>query len=390
MLRRPANTTDLGRWNAETVLERLYDREARTNTELVRETGLSRSTVERALDLVVAQGVVRRSEPVALASGRPAVLYQLHAEYGYQLAIDVGAHTIRARVDDLAGPSDLGPGPGEAEPETVDPTDSADARLAAMERVADRALAGAGITREQVRAVTVGTPGIVDRDGRITLCWVVRAGDWVGDRLLVRVRDRFPTAVVSVDNDANLGVLAEQRYGVAGDTEDVVVVLAGRRVGFGIVHGGVLHRGAHNQAGESANIRDSRWGQANDWLRRHQDRAPKLFEAAGAGDADAVAEVGELAELLGRAFAEIVHTIDPRLIVLGGAISLAGEVILAPLAERFGLACRGMEEPSLLLSTLGSRAVLLGAAEHARRRAFDHLLDDVRPLLPNATPRRRS
>ncbi len=390
MLRRPANTTDLGRWNAETVLERLYDREPRTNTELVRETDLSRSTVERALDQLVTHGVVGRSEPVALASGRPAVPYQLHAGYGYQLAIDVGAHTIRARVDDLAGPPDLNPGDGEAEPEAVDPTDSAEARLAAMERVADRALAGAGITREQVRAVTVGTPGIVDRDGRITLCWVIRSGDWVGDRLLVRVRDRFPAATVSVDNDANLGVLAEQRFGVAGDTEDVVVVLAGRRVGFGIMLNGALHRGAHNQAGESANIRDSRWGQANDWLRKHHFRASKLFAAAGAGQAEAIAEVGELADLLGRAFAEIVHTIDPRLIVFGGAVSLAGEVILAPLVERFERACRGMEVPSLLLSTLGPRAVLLGAAEHARRRAFDHLLDDVRPQLPNATPRRRS
>jgi len=259
--------------------------------------------------------------------------------------------------------------------------------LAALERVADQALALAGVGREQVRAVSVGTPGIVDRDGRIDRCWVVRAGDWEGERLLVRVRDRFPAAVVSVDNDANLGVLAEQRFGVAGDHEDVVVVLAGRRVGFGIVYGGKLHRGAHNQAGESANIRDSRWGRANDWLRKH---SAEVFARSARGEPAAAAEVGELAELLGMAFAEIVHTIDPALIVLGGAVSLAGDTILSPLADRFSDACRGMRAPKLWLSTLGSRAVLLGAAEHARRQAFAHLLDEVRPQLPNATPRRRS
>lgn len=391
--RRIASTTDLGRWNAEVVLERLYSRESSTNAELARDTGLSRSTVERALDLLVGQGVVRKSEPVALISGRPAALYQLRPEFGYLLAVDVGAHTVRARVDDL-----VGPGPGQApagatdnepEPALLRPEEKADSRLEALEHLADHALAGANITREQVRAVTVATPGIVDSAGVITACRVIRARDWVGDRLRARVSERFPNAVVAVDNDANLAVLAEQRFGVAGNTGEVVAVFAGRRIGFGIVHGGKLHRGAHNQAGEAANIRDSWWGRANDWLRRHDDDARRLFASAQAEQPAAVAAVGELAGLLGMAFAEVVHTIDPELIVLGGALSLAGSTILDPVAEQFTRACRGTVAPALLLSALGQRAVLLGAAEHARRHAFAHLLDEARPHLPNTTPRSR-
>ncbi|WP_328604324.1 ROK family transcriptional regulator [Amycolatopsis sp. NBC_00345] len=389
--RRLTTTTDLGRWNAEAVLDVLYDREPRTNAELARETGLSRSTVERALDLLVEQGVVGKSEPVALVSGRPAVLYQLRPEFGYLLAIDVGAHTVRARVDDLAGPK-AGLDAGAAEPEqaTVDPSDSAEVRLSAVARVTDQALAGAGIGREQVRAVAVGTPGIVDSDGVIMLCWVIRSGDWTGDRLRAWVRDRFPAATVTVENDANLAVLAEQRFGVAGSAEDVVVVFAGRRVGLGIVHRGELHRGAHHQAGEAANIRDSRWGRASSWLYGRQADVPALFASAEAGQQVAVDDVAELAELLGDACAEVVQTIDPELIVLSGALSLAGATIGGPLAERFKQACRGMVEPDLRLSTLGRRPVLLGAAESARRQAFEHLLDDARPQLPSASPRRRS
>lgn len=382
------STTGLGRRNAETVLERLYDREPRTNAELAGETGLSRSTVERALDLLVDQGAVSKSEPVTLMSGRPAALYRLRPEFGHLLAIDVGAHTVRVRVDDLAGP---GTGGADAEPEpvTLDPNDKAGIRYEAMEQLAGQALARAGIAREQVRAVTVATPGIVDSAGVIMACRVIRTGDWIGDGLRTRVSERFPGAVVGVDNDANLAVLAEQRFGAAGEAADVVAVYGGRRVGFGILHGGDLHRGAHHQAGEAANIRDSWWGRANRWLSGHAEKAPGLFAAAEAGRPEAVAAVGELAGLLGMAFAEVVHTIDPELIVLGGALSLAGPVILDPVTERFTRACRGTGAPRLALSTLGRHAVLLGAAEHARRQAFAHLLDEARPHLPNTAPRSR-
>jgi predicted NBD/HSP70 family sugar kinase len=390
---RIASTTDLGRWNAEMVLRCLYSREPRTNAELARATGLSRSTVERALDLLTGQGVVSKSEPVALVSGRPAALYRLRPEFGHLLAIDVGANTVRARVDDLAGlgpdQADAGEAGSEPEPVRVGPEDTADSRLAALEHLADQALLGAGITRDQVRAVTVASPGIIDSDGVITACRVIRDRDWAGDRLRTRVGGLFPYATVSVDNDANLAVLAEQRFGVAGDATEVVAVFAGRRVGFGILHGGTLHRGAHNQAGEAANIRDSWWGRANDWLYKHQDEASDLFADAGAGRPEAVAAADDLAGLLGMAFAEVVHTIDPELIVLGGAISAAGPAILDPVREQFARACRGTVVPPLLLSALGRRAVLLGAAEHARRQAFAHLLDEARPHLPSAAPRSR-
>jgi len=196
-------------------------------------------------------------------------------------------------------------------------------------------------------------------------------------------------ATVAVDSDANLAVLAEQRFGVADQAEEVVAVSAGRRIGFGILRGGVLHRGAHNQAGEAANIRDSSWGEASRWLAKHDTVAAQLFESAGRGDPQAIEAVNEVAQLLGTAFAEMVHTIDPELIVLGGAISTAGATLLDPVTDHFTRACRGTLAPPLVLSTLGDRGVLLGAAEHARRLAFAHLLDTARPVLPNATPRTR-
>jgi predicted NBD/HSP70 family sugar kinase len=366
--RRAANTAEVGRRNAETVLECLYRLRPMTNAELARETGLSRATVERTLEMLVGLGAVSKSEPAALVSGRPAAFYRLRPDFGFLLALDIGAHTVRVRVDDLAGPRSGQRDDDEPEPTAVAPQYSAEMRLGTVEGLVDLALAGAGATRDQVRAVTVATPGIVDSEGMIKACRVILSGDWVGDRLRAWAGERFPHAAVAVDNDANLAALGEQRFGVAGDAEDVVVVSAGRRIGFGILLGGGVHRGAHHQAGEAANIRGSSWERASTWLHEHED-AGRLFASAGAGDAAAVAAAGEFAHLLGTAFAEAVHTVDPELIVLGGALSLAGPTILDLVAEPFKRACRDTEAPDLLLSTLGRRAVLLGAAEHARRNA---------------------
>jgi len=391
--RRVMSTSELGRRNAEAVLEQLDRREPSTTAELFRATGLSRSTVDKALELLVENGAVQRSSPVALINGRPAALYSLRDECCYLLAADVGAHTVRVRLDPLGGPSgDLTAADHrrhEMEPAAVDPEEPTENRLRVLEELTDRALASAGVTRERVCVATAATPGVVDRTGVITACRVIRAEDWVGARLRTRLSRMFPAATVAVDNDANLAVLAEQRFGVAGHAEEVVAVSAGRRIGFGILRGGVLHRGAHNQAGEAANIRDSSWGEASRWLSKHDTVAARLFESAGRGDPQAMETINDLAQLLGTAFAEMVHTIDPELIVLGGAISAAGATVLDPVTEHFIRACRGTLAPPLVLSTLGDRGVLLGAAEHARRVAFAHLLDTARPVLPNATPRAR-
>lgn len=394
--RRVISTTELGRWNAEIVLEQLYSRKPHTNAELGRETDLSRSTVERALDLLVGQGLVTKSEPVALLSGRPAAVYQLRPEFGYLLAVDIGAHTVRVRVDDLTGPEPgQGPAAGtgtgsEPEPVPVSPGDETGSRLRAAEHLASHALASAGVAPGQVRAVTIATPGIVDPAGTIVLCRVIRAPDWAGDLLRSWARERFPRAVVTVDNDANLGILAEQRFGAIGGAGEAVAAFAGSRIGFGILHGGTVHRGAHNQAGEAANVRGSSWAQASKWLHGHAAEIAGLLASAAAGQSSATAAVGEFAALLARAFAEVVHTVDPELIVLGGAVSLAGPAILDPLTEQFRQAFRGTVAPPLLLSALGRRAVLLGAAERARRQAFSHLLDEAWPQLtgPGAGSRR--
>jgi len=389
--RRVISTSELGRRNAEAVLDQLDRREPSTIAELVRATGLSRSTVDKALELLVDHGAVRRSSPVALINGRPAALYSLRGECCYLLAADVGAHTVRVRLDPLSGPSGDLTGADhrrhEMAPAVVDPGEPTENRLRVLEELADHALASAGVTRDQVCAATVATPGVVDRAGLITACRVIRAEDWVGDRLRVRMSRMFPVATVAVDNDANLAVLAEQRFGVADQAEEVVAVSAGRRIGFGILRGGVLHRGAHNQAGE-ARTSVTRRGE------RPADGWPNMTPSLPGSSSPPAGAIPRRSRPLTKSLSCWARR-SPRWSTRSTPNSSCSAERSRPPEQPFSIrspiTSPGLPRhacPPLVLSTLGDRGVLLGAAEHARRLAFAHLLDTARPVLPTPPPGR--
>ncbi|WP_157551291.1 ROK family protein, partial [Nocardioides jensenii] len=93
-------------------------------------------------------------------------------------------------------------------------------------------------------------------------------------------------------------------------------------------------------------------------------------EAAQAGDAFAVAQLTELGTWLGEGAAQLAAVVDPGVIVLGGGVAAAGELLLAPMRSSYeaGLTGAGHRPVAeLRLATLGNTAGLIGAADLARR-----------------------
>jgi ROK family len=129
----------------------------------------------------------------------------------------------------------------------VDPADGARERLAAAATVAHRCAAPVGM--DSVRGVGVATPGVVDASGRVTITDVLP--EWSGLSLADRLGGLVASPVL-VENDATLAALAERRRGAAADVDDVLYILAGQRVGAGILLAGKPHRGHHGAAGELA------------------------------------------------------------------------------------------------------------------------------------------
>lgn len=291
------------------------------------------------------------------------------------VGIDVGGTKIAAGVVDANGSV-------IARRDTATPVSDRQSLVDAIIGVA-RDLAA----EHSVEAVGVGVAGLVDRAGE-----TVRFAAHLPfqDEPL---RGELATALglpVVVDNDANAGGWAESRFGAARGAQDAVFVAVGTGIGGAIIIDGVLRRGWQGASGEIGHLiveRDGRpcpCGSRGCWeqygsgraLVRAAERAgfevphgAAITAAAAAGDERACAVLSEIGEWLGVGIAGLVAVLDPEVVVVGGGVSAAGNLLLEPARATFRtyLTARDRRpEPQVLLAALGPDAGFIGAADLAR------------------------
>jgi glucokinase len=259
--------------------------------------------------------------------------------------------------------------------------------------------------REAV-AVGIGAAGFVDAE-RSSVLFAPHLS-WRHEPLREGLRRRFGLTVV-VENDANAALWAEHRFGAARDEDSVVMVNLGTGIGGGLLVGGLLFRGGHGIAGEFGHMQVQpgghrcecgnrgcweQYASGNALVREARElclagspvahgllervdgdvsriTGPTVTEAATDGDAAAVELFEDVGRWLGVGLANLAAAFDPRLFVIGGGVSDAGELLLAPAREAFRrqLTGRGFRpEARVVRAELGNDAGLIGAADLARDR----------------------
>ena len=239
-----------------------------------------------------------------------------------------------------------------------------------------------------VGAVGVGAAGFVDRAGTVLFAPHL---SWRGEPLQDVLARRLGLPVV-VDNDANAAAHAETRFGAARGKRHAVCVTLGTGIGGAIVVDGRVMRGAHGLAGEFGHMQvvpDGRLcecGQVGCWEQYCSGKAlaravaeagpgprpvsgPDITRAAAAGEPWALAAFDEVGRWLGVGLAGLVSAFDPEVVVVGGGLSDAGDLLLEP--ARSALAARTpgrghRPDVPLLRAELGSEAGFIGAADLAR------------------------
>ncbi|OIJ90430.1 ROK family transcriptional regulator [Streptomyces colonosanans] len=347
----------LRRVNQSAVLRALYDAEELTLTELVKATAVARNTVENAVAGLVEQGWVEEVAPAADGPrqvGRPAKRYRFRSEAGCVLGLDIGVHKILAIVADLRGTvlatrrTAVGPDHSPAE------------RIADARTLARRTLRSAALGVTDVRATGVATTGVVSASGTVTVSG--RLPDWAGTDLVAAFMKPFGAPVV-VGNDCSLAAVGEQWQGVARGHQDVIYIHVGHRIAAGILLDGRLRAGRNGAAGEIGVLRSSGWHTAPGRLLEHWDSAEGVFRAVHAGDHRAEQALADFTTDLAQGVAAMVLTVDPEQVVIGGGISLAGELLLAPLRNRLSDLCLFPVE--VAASSLGDEAAALGGVRLA-------------------------
>jgi glucokinase len=235
-----------------------------------------------------------------------------------------------------------------------------------------------------VGAVGVAVPGLVDPvAGRAryaaNLGWRdVPLAAFLGDDLGVPVR---------VDHDVRTAGLAEAELGAARGCRDYLFVALGTGVAAAACVGGTLLAGASGAAGELGHIPVypdglpcacgqrgclEAYASAAAIARRYTSRTGNTLDAAAVAsclDTDRIAaEVwNEAAVALGIALATYTLIADPELIVLGGGLSNAGEVLVTPVVKELGARLTWLPTPQVIVAELGSDAGCVGATLLARR-----------------------
>ena len=366
------------------LLLRLLWREDLSRVDLSRRVGLSRSAVSSMVAELLEVGLLSEVGPrLAAGAGRRATVLRLDPGAAYLVAVDLGASHLRVGLLDLRCRllSVL--------EEPCDVLDGPDATFAVLARVLDALLRQAGVPLSAVAMIGVGVPGPVDHHtGR-----VVRPPNmqgWDGEDIAGRVRARYPVPVL-VDNDANLGALAEWRFGERRGTPDLIYLKAATGIGAGVLLGSRLHRGARGGAGEVGHIsineagplgRSGNPGSLESYAAAHvvlralrarlaegqpsrltpSASLPELIAAAG-DDPLARALWGEVGRHLGVAITTVLNLFNPAAVVIGGLMSQAGAPLLT--AVREVVAQRALlinrDQVTITLSTLGANVGLLGA-----------------------------
>ncbi|MBT1672693.1 ROK family transcriptional regulator [Curtobacterium flaccumfaciens] len=327
----------LRQMNSRAILDELLrDDVSRTVTELGRTVGLSRPTVEAALADLVDEGWVTEAEAIATPNkaGRRAKRFAADASAGSVLGVDLGLHGIVGVRADLRGVT-----LARVEERYTDLADAEQA-WSSVQDVVRRLTAPVGGTvggsagGAPVLGATFGVPAVVDRDGAID--YTVAVPEWVERRVPGRIQDLFPGVATFFDNDAKLAATAEARWGRFHGVRDALYLVMGRQIGAALVVDGSLARGARGAAGEMGGIASTGWPAAP---ARLEARIPSgtdlesVFAAAAQGSVSAVETVRAFAADVAPGVVQLVTTIDPEVVVVGGEVLPAAEVFCAVLDE---------------------------------------------------------
>ena len=377
--RSEGSLASLRRLNRGRVIGALREQGLVSRAEIARRTGLSRSTVSSLVSELQSDGlVVEREEPGAAhgeQGGRPPILLSFDASAGAALGIDFGHSHVRVAVSDLSS-NILAE---RAAPMDID-HESHEGLDVALELIGE-ALDEAGVDRSRVIGAGLGLPGPIDHTDGVIGSSAILPG-WVGVAAGEEMRRRLDVPV-SVDNDANLGALAELTHGAGRGATDLVYVKVSSGIGAGLILDGRLYRGAGGMAGELGHVlvepegavcrcgnrgcleTAASTGALLEVLRRSHGEltVAGMLRLAQEGDLGCRRVIADAGRVVGSAAAFVFNLLNPQRFVVGGDLAEAGDLLLDGVRSSLRLAAlpAAADGASVVAGVLGERAQVLGA-----------------------------
>ena len=383
------------------MLKLIWRRKEISRADIARVMDLSRSTVSRIVSDLQSTDLVADVGVGPSRGGRRPVLVAFQDGARVILGVDVGASHVSVALTDLRGRVLAWRERGH--PVRSDPAGT----LRLIGELCDACLAARDRPFSDLVGIGVAVPSPVDprNPGRM-FDRIFPA--WRGHSVVDHLQTRYDTAVV-VDNDANLGAVAEHRWGWGVGVDDLTYLKVSTGIGAGHIIGGRLNRGSAGMAGEIGHLATASDGppcvcgnrgclatfagtlavlnRVEALLPEHPDSLladrrlsiAAFEEAALASDRLALRVVHETARHLGTAIAGVLNLMNPATVILGGSLARLGDLLLEPLRDAVSRRtfAGSLASATIRTSALGPQSIALGAATHI----LDSALADTRLFL---------
>lgn len=365
--------TALREANRATVVETIRRYGGLTQVELAAATGLSAATVSNIVRELQAAGDV--DVKATVYNGRRAALVTMVHRTGIAAGIHIGIRHMAISLADTAQQTLVEqslPLPHEHRADT-----SLDRAALLVVELLERV----GSSLDELLGIGIGVPAPVDAaTGTVSVPGILRGWD---DAPVAQVMSKRLGVPVYVDNDANLGALAESRLGAARQYQDSVYVRVSHGTGAGVSLAGRLHRGFAGTAGEIGHVQVDAGGMVClcgsrgclntvvgapaliDVLRASRGALTlrDIVALANDGDPGCRQVVEDAGATIGAVVAGLAIAVNPQCVVVGGELAETGELLIAPMREaiRRRVPLNHLAPLEVVAAELGPRAEVTGA-----------------------------
>ncbi|TFE22846.1 ROK family transcriptional regulator [Cohnella luojiensis] len=363
------------RINTAIVLEFILRGAPLSRAQISEQSGLNKATVSSLVQDLIDGSLVKETGTGQSSGGRKPVMLEFIATSGYAIGIDLGVNYIRGALTDLRGGivAERTSSLRHPEPE------------AAVEQLCnciEALMAEAPASSYGIVGIGVGVPGLVDDNGTILFAPNLK---WRDVPLLRLLTERFALPV-TIDNEANMGALGEQKYGAGRSISNLVYASVGIGIGTGLILNKTLYKGTSGYSGEMGHLsieahgKSCTCGNRGCWEMYASEQAlleqasslgfedlESLLAAAAEGRQDVLALFSGIGEYLGVGIANIVNVFNPDAVIIGNRMSQARPWIEGIVRQTVTQRALGfhLRKVQILFAELGERSSMMGAAEMA-------------------------
>ena len=364
------------------TIKTLYYNKVLTSTDISDQTGKSIPYTIKVLNELIREGYVEEKGFANSSGGRKPLNYSLIADTHYILSVAIDQFSAQLVVVDM--------GNNFVSPVIHVNFDLKLLKADAFLKLVENFIREMPVTKTTILGMVITMPGFVDIENGMNHSYLEVPGQTLVDYLEEQL-----SIPVFLDNNSTAIALGEQKFGVAAQAKNLMVLNLGYGIGLGMIVDNKIFRGDNGFAGEfshiplfnngklctcgkrgcleteasfiaiTANAKEGiKQGQVTSLSNYPELDAEHIIAEAIKGDLFAVKLISEAAYHVGRALAILIHLMNPGAIILSGKGGHVGKIWMAPIQQAINEHCipRLTDETDLFVSNLNNNAQLVGGA----------------------------